>query len=106
MLCIYSYFGLVLLYCCTVLKSSLKSFLVNFCVFSFCSFFTATPAGLKISLCSAVCGGGRSQRYPQFSCHFQNGEPYEILHRLDEFFKLFLSDGLNSEYFYLFGLKD
>ena len=33
------------------------------------------PAALgefELSLCSAVCGGGRSQRCPQFSCNFQN----------------------------------
>src|SRR3989344_1392067 len=47
----------------------------HFSVFS-SVFFTATPAGLKISLCSAVCGGGRSQRCPQFCFHFQNGERF------------------------------
>lgn len=41
---------------------------------------------------SALCAGG---------C-----EPDDILHRLEEFFKLFLQDGLNSEFAYLFGLKD
>jgi len=34
------------------------------------------------------------------------GDPSDILHRLGEFFKLFLSDGLNSEFAYQFGLKD
>lgn len=37
---------------------------------------------------------------------FYVSEPNDILHRLREFSKLFLSDGLNSEYAYLFGLKD
>ena len=34
------------------------------------------------------------------------GDPDDILHRLEEFFKLFLSDGLNSEFSYQFGLKN
>ncbi len=33
-------------------------------------------------------------------------EPDDILHRLDEFIKLFLSEGLNSEFAYLFGLRN
>lgn len=36
-----------------------------------------------------------------FSC-----DPDDILYRLDEFFGLFLSEGLNSEFAYQFGLKD
>jgi hypothetical protein len=44
--------------------------------FFFCSFFTATPAGLKISLCRAVCGGGRSQRCPHFPLDFLFGERF------------------------------
>ncbi len=38
--------------------------------------------------------------------HISSCEPSDILHRLDKFFKLFLSDGLNSEFAYAFGLKD
>ena len=33
-------------------------------------------------------------------------EPLSTLNRLQRFFNLFLSDGLNSEFAYLFGLKD
>lgn len=40
----------------------------------------------------------------QPSRHF--GDPASTLNRLKEFFKLFLSDGLNSEFAYAFGLKD
>ena len=34
------------------------------------------------------------------------GDPVSTLYRLREFFELFLSDGLNSEFAYSFGLKD
>lgn len=33
-------------------------------------------------------------------------DPLSILNRLREFFKLFLQNGLNSEFAYTFGLKD
>ena len=33
-------------------------------------------------------------------------EPDDILHRLEEFIELFLSNGLNSEFAYTFGLKN
>ena len=34
------------------------------------------------------------------------GKPDDILHRLNKFFNLFLSDSLNSEFAYQFGLKN
>lgn len=33
-------------------------------------------------------------------------DPLSILNRLNKFFELFLDDGLNSEFAYLFGLKN
>ncbi len=34
------------------------------------------------------------------------GDPVSTLNRLQKFFELFLSDGLNSEFSYTFGLKN
>jgi len=47
-------------------------FLLNFCVFLY-SLFTATLGEFEFCLCSAVCGGGRSQRCPHFRLDFLFG---------------------------------
>lgn len=39
-------------------------------------------------------------------CTAEICEPLSTLNRLEEFFELFLRDGLNSEFAYLFGLRD
>ena len=47
---------------------------------------------------------GLNQVFKQYQ--FQFSDPASTLNRLRKFFELFLSNGLNSEFAYQFGLKD
>jgi len=44
--------------------------------FFFVLFITAALGEFELCLCSAVCGGGRSQRCPQFCHHFHFSERF------------------------------